>query len=152
MLGCLAFYGLLSVMATQAAVTLGAVVSVLGYCLLPMVVLSGINILVALQWVSKRFQSCIWPKRSCFQFANLKQNQNSTIWLSLQQKQFFLLISEVHSVSFSPACVFYGVQRQPLSYLWLHIRWTISRFWLHIHVRYSMVFSHWLQFSKNKCL
>lgn len=48
-LGCMAFYGLLSVMATQAAVTLGAVVSVLGYCLLPMVVLSGINILVALQ-------------------------------------------------------------------------------------------------------
>lgn len=50
-LGCLAFYGLLTVMASQTSVTLGAVVSVLGYCLLPMVVLSGINILVALQWV-----------------------------------------------------------------------------------------------------
>lgn len=48
-LGCLAFYALLTVMATQAKVTLGAVISTLGYCLLPMVVLSGINILVALQ-------------------------------------------------------------------------------------------------------
>lgn len=48
-LGCLAFYALLSVMATQANVTVGAVVSVLGYCLLPMVVLSGINVLIALQ-------------------------------------------------------------------------------------------------------
>lgn len=48
-LGCIAFYALLTVMATQASVTLGAVISVLGYCLLPMVVLSGINVLVALQ-------------------------------------------------------------------------------------------------------
>lgn len=48
-LGCGAFYLLLSVMAIQASVTLGAVVSTLGYCLLPMVVLSGINVLVALQ-------------------------------------------------------------------------------------------------------
>lgn len=54
-MGCLAFYGLLTIMATQAAVTLGAVVSVLGYCLLPMVVLSGINILVTLQWVEHHF-------------------------------------------------------------------------------------------------
>lgn len=48
-LGCLAFYALLSVMTTQSSVTVGAVVSVLGYCLLPMVVLSGINVLIALQ-------------------------------------------------------------------------------------------------------
>lgn len=47
--GCIAFYALLSVMAIQATVTLGAVVSVLGYCLLPMVVLSGVNILITLQ-------------------------------------------------------------------------------------------------------
>jgi len=48
-LGSLAFYCLLSLMATQATVTFGAVVSVLGYCLLPMVVLSGINVLVTIQ-------------------------------------------------------------------------------------------------------
>lgn len=59
-LGCLAFYALLTVMATQSSVTLGSVVSVLGYCLLPMVVLSGINVLIALQCVcSTSFQFCL---------------------------------------------------------------------------------------------
>jgi len=48
-LGCLAFFALLTLMATQASVTLGSVISVLGYCLLPMVVLSGLNVLIALQ-------------------------------------------------------------------------------------------------------
>ncbi|XP_054744179.1 protein YIPF5 [Anastrepha obliqua] len=48
-MGCIAFYCLLSLMATQAQVTFGAVVSVLGYCLLPMVVLSGINVLITIQ-------------------------------------------------------------------------------------------------------
>jgi len=48
-LGSLAFYCLLSLMATKATVTFGAVVSVLGYCLLPMVVLSGINVLITIQ-------------------------------------------------------------------------------------------------------
>jgi hypothetical protein len=47
-LGCLAFYCLLSLMAT-CNVTLGAVISVLGYCLLPMVALSGINVLITIQ-------------------------------------------------------------------------------------------------------
>lgn len=47
--GCIAFYCLLSLMATQAQVTFGAVASVLGYCLLPMVVLSGINVLITIQ-------------------------------------------------------------------------------------------------------
>ncbi|XP_055375582.1 protein YIPF5 [Condylostylus longicornis] len=48
-LGSLAFYCLLSLMATQATVTFGAVVSVLGYCLLPMVLLSGINVFFTIQ-------------------------------------------------------------------------------------------------------
>lgn len=47
-LGCLAFYCLLSLMAASD-VTLGAVISVLGYCLLPMVVLSGINVVITIQ-------------------------------------------------------------------------------------------------------
>jgi len=50
-MGCLAFYVLLSLMATQSKVTLGAVISVLGYCILPMVVLSGINVLITVQGV-----------------------------------------------------------------------------------------------------
>lgn len=48
-MGCIAFYCLLSLMAIQATVTFGAVVSVLGYCLLPMVVLAGLNVLVTIQ-------------------------------------------------------------------------------------------------------
>jgi hypothetical protein len=47
-MGCLAIYALLSLMAVSG-VTLGTVVSVLGYCLLPMVVLSGINVVLTLQ-------------------------------------------------------------------------------------------------------
>jgi len=50
-MGCIAFYCLLSLMATKAVVTFGSVVSVLGYCLLPMVVLSGINVLITIQGV-----------------------------------------------------------------------------------------------------
>ncbi|XP_073835284.1 yip1 domain-containing 1 [Musca autumnalis] len=48
-MGSIAFYCLLSLMASQANVTFGAVVSVLGYCLLPMVVLSGVNVLITIQ-------------------------------------------------------------------------------------------------------
>lgn len=48
-LGCLAFWCLLTLMATQAKVTIGAVVSVLGYCILPMVVLSGLNVIISMQ-------------------------------------------------------------------------------------------------------
>lgn len=47
-MGCLAVYALLSLMAVSG-VTLGIVVSVLGYCLLPMVMLSGVNIVLSLQ-------------------------------------------------------------------------------------------------------
>lgn len=52
-LGCLGFYCLLSLMASNVNVTLSNVISVLGYCLLPMVVLSGINVLITIQWVKK---------------------------------------------------------------------------------------------------
>lgn len=48
-MGCIFFYCLLSLMVSRSQVTFGAVASVLGYCLLPMVVLSGINILITIQ-------------------------------------------------------------------------------------------------------
>ncbi|XP_075226063.1 yip1 domain-containing 1 [Lycorma delicatula] len=47
-MGCLAMYALLSLMAASG-VTIGGVVSVLGYCLLPMVVLAGVNVIFSLQ-------------------------------------------------------------------------------------------------------
>lgn len=47
-LGCLGMYSLLSLMSAQG-VSMGCVVSVLGYCLLPMVLLSGFSIITTLQ-------------------------------------------------------------------------------------------------------
>lgn len=48
LLGCVGLYGLLNLMSLQGA-SLGVVVSVLGYCLLPMVGLAAFNVLVSLQ-------------------------------------------------------------------------------------------------------
>lgn len=48
LLGCVALHGLLNLMSTNG-VTLGVVISVLGYCLLPIVGLAGLNVLLSLQ-------------------------------------------------------------------------------------------------------
>ncbi|XP_071522106.1 protein YIPF5 isoform X2 [Panulirus ornatus] len=48
MLGCVSMYGLLNMM-SLSGVSLGVVVSILGYCLLPMVALAGVNVLISLQ-------------------------------------------------------------------------------------------------------
>ncbi len=48
--GCLAMYSLLNLM-SMTAVVAGVVVSVLGYCLLPMILLSGLAILFSLQGI-----------------------------------------------------------------------------------------------------
>ncbi|CAG2159592.1 unnamed protein product [Oppiella nova] len=50
LMGCLAIYSLLNLMATpDIAISIACTVSVLGYCLLPMVVLSGLSILISLK-------------------------------------------------------------------------------------------------------
>jgi len=48
-LGCVAMYGLLCLMNVTNEVALATVVSVLGYCILPIVVLSGIGVIFSLQ-------------------------------------------------------------------------------------------------------
>lgn len=48
LLGCVAMFAILNLM-SLADVSFGVVVSVLGYCLLPMVILSGLALLVSLQ-------------------------------------------------------------------------------------------------------
>jgi len=50
LMGCLAMYGLLNLM-SLAGVSIGTVVSVLGYCLLPIVGLSGFSVLFSLTGV-----------------------------------------------------------------------------------------------------
>lgn len=48
LLGCLSMYAILNLM-SMTGVSVGCVISVLGYCLLPMVILAGISILLSLQ-------------------------------------------------------------------------------------------------------
>ena len=47
-LGCLAMYGLLTLM-SMAPVPVAVVVSVLGYCILPIVMLSAVSVVFSLQ-------------------------------------------------------------------------------------------------------
>lgn len=136
-LGCLAFYALLTVMATQSSVTLGSVVSVLGYCLLPMVVLSGINVLIALQWVKTEFR---------YQFLFVSSAKIYNQYFNLSSR--FFSVTEEHSVLYWPACAFYGVRHQHQSYLSPPTQWTINKSWSLIHVHCFMVFLRWSQFSR----
>ncbi|RWS24002.1 protein YIPF5-like protein [Leptotrombidium deliense] len=48
-LGCLSIYALLNLMSQTLSISLSCTVSVLGYCLLPMVMLSGISVLINLK-------------------------------------------------------------------------------------------------------
>ena len=48
LVGCLAMYALLNLM-SMTGVAVGIIISVLGYCLLPMVLLSGLAVLISLQ-------------------------------------------------------------------------------------------------------
>lgn len=49
-LGVIAIYALLNAMSMEG-VTLGCVASVIGYCILPMVLLSSVSIILSLKWV-----------------------------------------------------------------------------------------------------
>jgi hypothetical protein len=60
MLGCVGLYTVLNLMSTEE-MTLGLTASVLGYCLLPMVVLSAIGIVLTLKSVEVLlFVGCFW--------------------------------------------------------------------------------------------
>ena len=60
MLGCVGLYTVLNLMSTEE-MTLGLTASVLGYCLLPMVVLSAIGIVLTLKSVEfLLFVGCFW--------------------------------------------------------------------------------------------
>ena len=56
-LGCLAMYGLLTLM-SMAPVPVAVVVSVLGYCILPIVMLSAVSVVFSLQ--GGAFEFGIW--------------------------------------------------------------------------------------------
>jgi len=93
-LGCLAFYCLLSLMAANN-VTFGAVVSVLGYCLLPMVVLSGINVLITIQGVIGTALTAL-----------------SILWCAVSASKLFvtaLSMDHQQLLVAYPAALFYGV-------------------------------------------
>lgn len=94
-LGCLAFYGLLSLMASNVNVTLGSVISVLGYCLLPMVVLSGVNVLITIQGL-----------------IGMVLTGFSIVWCALSASKLFvtsLSMDRQQILVAYPAALFYGV-------------------------------------------
>lgn len=93
-LGCLAFYCLLTLMAS-VNVTLGAVISVLGYCLLPMVILSGINVLITIQGAIGTLLCCF-----CILWCAISASKLFVTALSMDHQQ--LLIAY-------PCALMYGV-------------------------------------------
>ena len=58
-LGCLAMYGLLTLM-SMAPVPVAVVVSVLGYCILPIVMLSAVSVVFSLQGGEGAVEFGIW--------------------------------------------------------------------------------------------
>ena len=55
LLGCSSLYAVLNLMSV-GGVSIGCVMSVLGYCLLPMTLLSAISVVVSLKWVDVHVQ------------------------------------------------------------------------------------------------
>jgi len=93
-LGCLAIYALLNLMAVSG-VSVGVTVSVLGYCLLPMVALSGIGILISLQGV---FGMCLTAL--------------AILWCSLSASKLFvtaLTMDHQQPLVAYPCALLYGV-------------------------------------------
>lgn len=93
-LGCLAIYALLNLMAVSG-VSIGITVSVLGYCLLPMVALSGISILVSLQGI-----------------AGIGLTAMAILWCSLSASKLFvtaLTMDHQQPLVAYPCALFYGV-------------------------------------------
>lgn len=103
-------------MASNVNVTLSSVISVLGYCLLPMVVLSGINVLITIQWVKR----CdLWDVRlHNFHFFLYRGiigtvlTAFSILWCAVSASKLFvtaLSMDHQQILVAYPAALFYGV-------------------------------------------
>lgn len=79
LLGCAGLYGLLKLMSLQD-VSIGVVISVLGYCLLPMVVLAAINVLISLQGIVGAILAAI-----------------AIVWCSWSASKLFVTAFSMHS-------------------------------------------------------
>jgi len=93
-LGCLLVWALLSLMSTQG-VTFGTVVTVLGYCLLPMVMLSGVNVVFSLQG-----------------YVGVVLTAISILWCSLSASKLFvtaLVMDHQQPLVLYPCALLYGV-------------------------------------------
>ncbi|XP_054154093.1 protein YIPF5 homolog [Oppia nitens] len=84
-LGCLAIYMLLNLMSSDLSLSIACTVSVLGYCLLPMVVLSGLSIIISLKAligtisVVLAISWCSWSASKLFVIALNLHNQQALI-------------------------------------------------------------------------
>ncbi|XP_044254290.1 protein YIPF5 [Tribolium madens] len=93
-LGCLSMWALLSLMSTQG-VTIGTVVTVLGYCLLPMVGLSGVNVILSLQG-----------------YVGIVLTSVAILWCSLSASKLFvtaLAMDHQQPLVLYPCALLYGV-------------------------------------------
>jgi len=93
-IGCLAIFFLLNMMSV-AGVSLGITVSVLGYCLLPMVGLAGVNLLLSLQGLAGTIISAI-----------------SVLWCSLSASKLFVTalgLQKQQPLVAYPCALLYGV-------------------------------------------
>ncbi|XP_008192846.2 protein YIPF5 [Tribolium castaneum] len=93
-LGCLSMWALLSLMSAQS-VTIGTVVTVLGYCLLPMVGLSGVNVILSLQG-----------------YVGIVLTSVAILWCSLSASKLFvtaLAMDHQQPLVLYPCALLYGV-------------------------------------------
>ncbi|RZC34564.1 YIPF5, partial [Asbolus verrucosus] len=93
-LGCLSMWALLSLMSAQG-VTIGTVVTVLGYCLLPMVGLSGVNVILSLQG-----------------YVGIVLTSVAILWCSLSASKLFvtaLAMDHQQPLVLYPCALLYGV-------------------------------------------
>uniref|UniRef100_A0A023F877 Protein YIPF n=2 Tax=Triatoma infestans TaxID=30076 RepID=A0A023F877_TRIIF len=93
-LGCIGIYMLLSLM-TQTGVSFGVVITVLGYCLLPIVILAGINVVFSLQGVAGNVLSGL-----------------AILWCSLSSSKLFvtaLSMDHQQPLIAYPCALLYGV-------------------------------------------
>ena len=96
LLGCLSIYMLLNLMAPpEVDLTIGCTVSVLGYCLLPMVVLSGLSIVISLKAIIGTISAFL-----------------AIFWCALSASKLFVIALSLHNqqaLIAYPCALLYGV-------------------------------------------